>query len=195
MCPSQPKQRLVPHGTKSRDVLPFALMAFDPGGTTGWSLITCEGGMSDQLTIDDFKLTVGELGPHEHHAELAELLNHMATLYTSYAPSYKIHIATESFTFRQFATDESFGKAKVELISCEYIGILKLFAEVNHYPIASWMSSEGIGFVPDHKLEALGWFQTPKTPKRHINDSLRIGVSYLVKKLRIHSPITDAWRD
>lgn len=189
MSPLQPKLRLAPHGQTSRPIPAFDLLAFDPGGTTGWAHVHCDGGMPSGLTMDDFKLTVGELGPEEHHEELWGFLN---GFWISYP--HTLHIVTESFNFRQFATDGSSGKAKVELISCEYIGIIKLFAERNEVPCVSYNSSEGKGFATDMKLEAMGWFQTPKTPKRHMNDAIRQAVCYMVKRLRIHSPITDSWR-
>lgn len=185
----QPMQRLAPHGQTSRPIPAFDILAFDPGGTTGWANVQCNGGMPSDLSMDDFKLDVGDLGPEEHHNAL---FNFTAEYVIDYPKT--LHLVTEAFNFRQFASDGSSGKAKVELISCEYIGIIKLFAERYDIPVASYNSSEGKGFATDMKLEAMGWLQTPRTPMRHRNDAIRQAVCYMVKKLRIHSPITDSWR-
>jgi hypothetical protein len=149
--------------------------------------------MSNELALDSFGIMVGQLGPQEHHADLCTLLEKwygecQENLIDS-------HLVTEAFTFRQHATDGSFGKAKVELVSCEYIGIIKMFSQQYEIPMKSYMSSEGKGFATDLKLEKLGWFQTPKTPKRHMNDAVRQAVCYIVKELKIYSPLTDTWKD
>jgi hypothetical protein len=147
--------------------------------------------MPSDLTLDDFRLEVGDLGPGEHHNELYRFIG---SYYVAYSDT--LRLVTEAFNFRQHATDDkgNGGKAKVELISCEYIGVIKLFGERYEIPVASYNSSEGKGFATDLKLEAMGWFQTPKTTKRHRNDAIRQAVCYMVKKLHIHSPITDSWR-
>jgi hypothetical protein len=190
---STPKPSLATIGPKSRAprlINPFQVLAFDPGGTTGWSAVALlEPKMSNELELVDFYFTCGEFTGGEHHSRLFAFIQNLAEL------EIPLHLVTEAFTFRQHATDGSFGKAKVELISCEYIGIIKLAAEMFHLPIASYMSSEGKNFVTDLKLDKLGWMQYPKTPKRHTNDASRQLVSYLVKKLRIHHPITTTWRD
>jgi hypothetical protein len=189
--------RLVPTGLKFRQepqlLHPFSILAFDPGGTTGITCLNFEGGMSDTINLHDFKMSYSSLGPSEHHLELLDCLKDFAELCErlGIAP----HIVTEAFTFRQFATDESYGRPKVELISCEYIGIIKAVAASYDISIKSYMSSEGKGFVTDAKLEKMGWLQKPKTANRHINDATRQLVCYLVKELRIYAPITTSWRD
>lgn len=178
---------------ENRYVYPFFLRAFDPGGTTGWAAVQFDGGMSQDITLEQLQLSVGELGPGEHHSALFDCLTF--DVKTCAETGSKLHLVTEAFTFRQYATDDSYGKAKVELISCEYIGIIKLVAEAFDVPIASFMSSEGKGFATDLKLDKLGWFQKPKTPMRHRNDAVRQAVCYLIKKLHIIEPITSHWRD
>lgn len=171
------------------------MFAFDPGGTTGWCHIAMkqQGMTSDVVKLSDFNISVGQFGPQEHHNELWECL----LGWIAFCDMEKLmpHLVSEAFTFRQHATDGSFGKAKVELISCEYIGIMKQVSQKYHVPMKTYMSSEGKGFATDLKLEKLGWFQTPKTPKRHMNDAVRQAVCYLVKELHIYSPLTDTWKD
>jgi hypothetical protein len=193
---SQPTKRLAPIGPKSesaRVILPTMVLAFDPGGTTGWTQAFIPGGPLAEMKLDDFEMQFGSLGPDPHHEDLFDFIGDAQSY--CYRESIRLHLVTEAFTFRQFATDESYGKAKVDLISCEYIGIIKLIAEMYDLPIKSYMASEGKGFVTNEKLEKMGWLQVPKTPKRHINDATRQLVCYLVKEMRIYSPIISSWRD
>jgi len=168
--------------------------AFDPGGTTGACIIEMrkDGQTGETLTLDDFHIEVHQFAGQHHFALIRALDNWHRSCYLK---NLDPHLVTEAFTFRQHATDGSFGKAKVELISCEYIGIMKMFSQQCNVPMQSYMSSEGKGFATDLKLEKLGWFQTPKTPKRHMNDAVRQAVCYIVKELRIYSPLTDTWKD
>lgn len=190
-------RRLVPIGQKSSQLPhllhPFSILAFDPGGTTGITCLNFDGGMSDDIDLHEFKLTHTSYGPSEHHKDLYDCLNEFAEFCERLG--IDPHFVTEAFTFRQFATDESYGKAKVELISCEYIGIIKAIAADRNIPVKSYMSSEGKGFVTDEKLDKMGWLLKPKTVNRHINDATRQLVCYLVKELRIYAPITTSWRD
>lgn len=192
---SLPKLTLATTGRRSNLIVePFYVMAFDPGGTTGWSSVSYLGDpvVGNDLSLDDFSFKCGEF-TGEHHDELATFIE--GEIPTPDLSGIKMHLVTEAFTFRQFATDESYGKAKVELISCEYIGVIKMLAQRWNLPVYSYMASEGKGFVTNEKLDKLGWLQTPLTPNRHKNDASRQLVSALVKKLKIRHPITTVWRD
>lgn len=189
------KIQVVGNGRRSELIVqPFHLMAFDPGGTTGWSSVAYTGSptVGNNLSLKDFEFRCGEL-TGEHHEELYGLIQYWRLEYAKLG--IPTHLVTEAFTFRQFATDESYGKAKVELTSCEYIGIIKMAGQQYELPVYSYMASEGKGFVSNEKLEKLGWLQKPLTPKRHINDASRQLVSALIKNLKIRHPITTAWRD
>jgi hypothetical protein len=188
---------LAPTGQKYDLILPpFQVIAFDPGGTTGWSAVASKGGNAAEMTMKDFEFGCGEFGPEEHHKDLFVFLGRAAE--DCNAVGVELHIVSETFQYRQYATESTHrgnGAAKVSLISCEYIGIMKAFCACFGVPYTEYTPAEGKGYVSDIKLDKLGWLQLPLTPKRHINDSARQLVSYLVKKLGIRHPITTLWRD
>jgi hypothetical protein len=81
------------------------IIAFDPGGTTGVAIYD---------TDTEREWTRFELGPKEHHAALWALL------------AEEVHIVYETFDYQR--RDVEFG-VSLELISREYIGIIKLHRE------------------------------------------------------------------
>src|SRR5687768_4485537 len=88
-----------------------AILALDPGGTTGW----CWWDPAEDL------LFRGQIGPHGHHGELLKFLtNKIETRVTQ-----KCHIVCERFEFRPTDSERN----KIEYISAEYVGVVKLLAE------------------------------------------------------------------
>lgn len=178
---------------------PFNVMTFDPGGTTGWAHAWCN---EKPKTMSDIHLRVGELGPNKelHHDDLYELMS-CTDKWSSEVdpPSYaKLEFVTEPFEFRQFARQEGddIGRTKVELISCEYIGVMELYCyRWNSTLYRGFNAGEAKSYVPNMKLEKIGWLQTPQHPKRHINDALRQLVKYLIVKKHIRHPISTLWTD
>ena len=168
---------------------PFNVLAFDPGGTTGWahaiSLST------NPSSLEEIEVYAGEFGPKEHYNELHEALIHWAhdaSVFEQPVPE----IVFEPFHFRQHKDNPRQG---LELVSCEYIGVIKLACAqlgVTYYD--RFVPGETKRYVTDKKLEMLGWLQTPITPMRHRNDALRQLVKYLIVKKKVQHPITTAWR-
>lgn len=199
MSDSLPKEKLVLRGTRSRRFIePFHVMSFDPGGTTGVSGLFFVGGWSDEITLEDFTLVSHEFPntPTGHHMNLMSLL---IEIHQSIPAPFTV--VTESFNYRQYATDRKQGEkgngaATVDLISVEYIGVMKLFCQIEDVPYFEYSPGDCKPFVTDAKLKAMGgdWFLEPATPMRHINDSRRPLVNYLVRELNLHSPIVDSWR-
>jgi hypothetical protein len=159
---------------------PFSVIAFDPGGTTGIAYAHYDG--------EEIHYQTGELGPHEHHDELWNVLEHWH--HEVELPGNNKHLVTESFEFRQ-----NLQKKNVELISKEYIGIMKLFAINAKIKYFERNASQAKSFVSDEKLDRLGILEVPKHPNRHRNDALRHLIMYLVVNLGIQSPITNQWRN
>ena len=143
-------------------------MALDPGGTTGWAYFNpaWSGVECGQI-----------LG--QHHMRLYEKLEELQ-------PQL---IVSESFQFRQF---EGFDKSKVVLDSVEYIGIVKLYAQIERVSLVFQTASTAKHFVADLKLRRMGWYK-PTAGMVHARDALRHLLYYLVVVQRIKEPITNKW--
>lgn len=170
---------------------PFNVLAFDPGGTTGWAFASLPQYLLDEkeeVELKDIYLQTGEFGPEPHHKGLLQLITSFA-----YSESPKIEVVFEPFHFRQHMDNT---RHKVELISCEYIGVIKLTcAQLGLTYYDRFTPGEAKRWTTDRKLQLLGWFQEPKHPMRHRNDALRQLVKYLVVKKGVRHPLTTAWRD
>ena len=145
------------------------MLWLDPGGTTGWALY--QGGPFALMDHPERGIKLGQIGPHEHHLEL------------------KVHIETEisrdfllgyeSFQYRQ---DQD--RTTVSLVSCEYIGVVKLIKDERpDLAIASQTPGEGVGGFfgkkqgGDEKIKKLGlWWPGHK----HAMDALRHMLYYEV---------------
>lgn len=154
------------------DGRPFRVLAFDPGGTTGWAMAT--------LIHEDAKSFVyhsGQIGPEEHHLRLYNFM----TNGWSPVPS---ELVCESFEYRNMS------RKGLELVSKEYIGIIKFFSEQTATPLTFHTASAAKTFVPDDKIKALDLW-TPGQP--HAMDSMRHLLRYLVIGKGIREPITNKW--
>lgn len=168
------------------EIGPFRVMSLDPGGTTGVAQCFFDGGIL--TSVDQLEFKSYELGPDEHHEDLWHTLNYWNIT----------QLVCESFEFRQHI-DKDKAKHKVELISREYIGIAKLFAEINVVPFSMHTASAAKGLIPDKgpqkdvKLKQLGWNNS--SPGNHANDAARHLVYYLVRKAHpsIREVILKVW--
>lgn len=171
---------------------PSPIIALDPGGTTGIAVsytgeFTGEpddrsGLRKEYDDLADLNIRRAQIGPHHHHKELYTLL---ATI----RPQL---ILCESFQYVQFKSKEwdRDSKSKVELISCEYIGVVNLFARINHTQTVFQTPSEAKKFVSDDKLKALGLYQPGKP---HSNDATRHLIYWYVIRGKMRHPILTAW--
>jgi hypothetical protein len=177
---------------------PFNVLAFDPGGTTGWAQAILAPHMfvaPDLVRLGDIELHTGEFGPKEHHDELYQSLVHWAhdaSVFELPPPE----IVSEPFHYRQNVVEEGEKfRGKVELISAEYIGVIRLACAQLGLPYYDrFTPGEAKRYVPNKKLELLGWLQRPLDPMRHRNDALRQLVKYLIVKRGVRHPLTTAWR-
>jgi hypothetical protein len=127
----------------------------------------------------------------DHHAALWELLELQAS-------DHDYHLVYESFDFRNAEVDENNKKRdKVELVSREYIGVIKLFQQTwtspEHPKIHKYTASQAKSFIEDWKLQRLGLFQ-PLHVDRHAMDAMRHLILYMVDQLKIHHGIVDQWK-
>ena len=177
-------------GLAQQPIRPFNVLAFDPGGTTGWALASFDWGnvgIQEEMGLEHIILTTGQFGPKEHHQELYEFIRQVQPK----------DVVSEPFHYRQNVVEEG-GKfrGKVELISAEYIGVIRLAcAQLGLSYYDRFTPGEAKTWTTDLKLQKLGWFQTPAHPKRHQNDALRQLVKYLIVKRGIKHPLTTAWRN
>ena len=145
------------------------IIALDPGGTTGWAVW-----QGDQINV-------GHWGPDDHHLTLFDNLGFYQTS--------EYHIVCESFEYRQHA------RANVNLVSKEYIGIVKLFQQErmsklpNQY-VKFQTAAQAKGFVTDSKIKA-SHLWTPGM--RHAMDAMRHLIYYDIFALGNKSWL-DQWK-
>lgn len=194
----------MPLNLTSKPIEPFNVLAFDPGGTTGWAWAslhahTIKTSLEEYgiVILEDIYLETGEFEnkPLGHYQELHEFITAAPTRLDT-----PLEIVFEPFTYRQFITEGKDGgpqasRHKVELISAEYIGVIKLAcSQLGLIYYDRFTPGEAKSYVTDKKLELLGWLQTPITPRRHQNDALRQLVKYLIVRKGVKHPITTQWR-
>jgi hypothetical protein len=121
-------------------------IAFDPGGTTGYAMYE-----------DGRFYKHGEL-TGVHHLALYDLLRDWQR--TGEGPYYVIY---ERFDNRN--TDFA------SLVSLEYIGVIKMFAQANQYYGVPQGSAMAKDFVTNDKLKAVNWYVPYKQP--HALDATR----------------------
>lgn len=157
------------------------IVALDPGGTTGvvsWTF----GGWRDPATQDTSgppEYFVSQIGPQEHHEELFGFLELQCT------DDYTV--VCESFEFRQGKQ-----RAGINLVSKEYIGVVKLFAQQRpQVRLIGQTAAQAKGFVTDEKLKAMGLYAPGH---RHAMDAMRHLITYRVQRLHHHSLI-ESWKN
>lgn len=156
----------------------LVIFACDPGGSTGWS----------SYSVEEDSWDGGQFETDDHHKELWSLLG---TYYTAYGEG--LVIVSESFEFRNDVSTD--GREGLELVSREYIGVMKLFAQVYGVRYYEQMPSHALRKIGDDKLEALELVKRPKHPNRHYHDSLRHLLLFLVFRLKAGKEIRKTWKE
>lgn len=149
------------------------ILALDPGGTTGVAWAVYEDGADRFLETQSF-----QIGPHEHHQELASLLE-QAAAHENMVTAFVI----ESFEYRNRA------RPGLELISREYIGVTKLISDIHDIPLIVQSASQAKAFVKDEQLKKLGLWSA-KTKDRHAHDAWRHLLTFVIN----HDPFSDNLR-
>lgn len=155
------------------------VLALDPGGTTGFVMITFDplGNVFERNWED------GEICAVDHHAYLRNFLDEKVLLpYANKAvgPEFPLVIC-EGWDNR--------GKPDAELISLEYIGVVKGWAQERGIELRVPLPAEK-WFADDRKLKVLGVY----TRSRHINDAWRHLVKWLANDLK-YRPILDVFHE
>lgn len=131
-----------------------SLTAVDPGGTSGWA------GFDAQYidgTFYEKKFHRGELGPEEHHERLLAHLERRRTHNSIYI--------CEAFHNR--------ANAGAELVSLEYIGVVKLFGQQSNLPVVFQGSQVCNG--PNHfwSTEKLRRLDLSSPKMEHAQDAMK----------------------
>jgi hypothetical protein len=140
---------------------PLTISAFDPGGTTGY---VTRYWVRDE---EKFRYVFGQLGPADHQLDLWHLLqNHDPDI-----------VVIESFQYRH----EQKERAKIELISRNYIGTITVWAKLRHRKVV--MQSPMVvmgrgGFFGadndgDEKMRRMGRGIPGGRKNRHARDAMR----------------------
>lgn len=159
----------------------FRIIGLDPGGTTGWATYTA--GRLDArhaLSISTVPIyeyyneawACGQLGPQEHHNELDSLLGLQQVEETI--------IVCEAFDYRNQS------KPGLELISREYIGVMKRFCQERKVLYYLQTASQGKirkekSFVRKENLEKLGlWVSGGASTWNHAMDAYGHILYYMI---------------
>jgi hypothetical protein len=131
----------------------FRIIALDPGGTTGWATFTARRVVvSKNCRFADEKWSCGQLGPQEHHNVLDQFLANQQIQETV--------VVCESFMHYR-------DRNPVDLISVEYIGVVKRLCQAKGIRLVFQSSSQGkIGpnsFVRKSNLDTLGLWLPGRT--------------------------------
>jgi hypothetical protein len=150
------------------------IVALDPGGTTGIATYDDVNGQGEEWAI-------WQLGPEEHHAALWRYLSN------SFMPfSGNQVIVCESFEFRQNRQRDN-----INLMSREYIGVVKLFSETHGIPVVFQTAGAGKGFVSDEKLKIMDMWVPGK---KHAMDARRHLIYYMVNKQK-RLDLIQSWKN
>lgn len=136
----------------------FAVLALDPGGSTGWASMIAEAVPAENGKYELFNPSYrcGQIESKEHHKKLYTLMGLFHTdLY---------YIVSESFEYRNKS------RPGLELVSREYIGVTKYFCQERDVPLFMQTAAMGKGFVKDANIKALGLWSTAN---KHAMDAYR----------------------
>lgn len=153
------------------------IMAFDPGGTTGYVYHYLRHLNTSKYTGTNYDYVGawggGQIGPDKHHKELWTLL-------CREDPSV---IVCESFDYRVLRDkDDTYDRGGISLVSREYIGIIELYCQLTGKPLYMQKSAiKAIEWLKDPSLKKLG---VHTAGNQHQNDAARHLIHYLVVTLK-----------
>jgi hypothetical protein len=157
------------------------ILAFDPGGSTGWMYRGPEGG---KLVVKVGELGHGDDSSGQHHLALWRLLArfHLA----SSSDPRGLTIVCERFQFRK---EDAMQREMIELISREYEGIIVLYCKLNDIHLVRQNSAQAVGktaFWGDNKIgnERIKTLGMWKANNVHAMDALRHFLYYVTFTLQ-----------
>lgn len=159
------------------------ILAFDPGGTTGVArCVLPPTPQYDPVALWHFDAWQIGQPDDSHHVELDRMLYDRL-------PSVIVY---EDFQYRPYAGDDGDKRrAQLNLVSKEYVGVLKLYCYYNRVPLVKHTPSMGLQFVKDKRLKSLGLHQPGRD---HANDATRHLLYYLVFTRKFKDPFVSLWK-
>lgn len=157
------------------------ITSFDPGGTTGW------------ISFEEGKFYGGQFTQEYHHLELLDFLD--AELSYAQTQGREFIVVCESFEFRQNSENPEEDRKGLELVSCEYIGVIRAWCMTNRVKFITQTAGEGKGFISNRKIQRLGLtaahgaITDPKV--KHMWDAFRHIAHYMTVRLRIREGLID----
>lgn len=139
------------------------IVALDPGGTTGVSSIEF-----DERTHEIREATLMQLGPHEHHTEIEDVIKD-ATI-----------VVCEGFEYRNNS------RSGLVLVSKEYIGVVKAYCTNHNIRYEEQTAAQAKGFISDKALKRLGLYSSNA---KHANDATRHLLYYIINGRAISESI------
>lgn len=150
------------------------VVALDPGGTTGIATYL-------KPVVGDEHWGVSQVGPDEHHDEL---YNYLAETFVPFSGNQ--FVVCESFEFRQNRQRDN-----INLMSREYIGVVKLFGKKHGIPVVFQTAGVAKPFVTDEKLKIMDMWVPGK---KHAMDARRHLIYFLVNEQKRYDLI-ESWKD
>lgn len=145
------------------------VLSFDPGGTTGFVV----------GTIDE---DAGELSVSADQAVWTHSM-----LYAQLCMAFPDKIICESFEYRNRA------RKGLELVSCEYIGVIKLYSQSHNCELIMQTAAYGKGYYTDKHLKDEGLYREGMPhgmdALRHLLHWFTFGPGYKYNKKGFHLDI------
>lgn len=151
---------LAAYGVQQEEMPPSTtILAFDPGGTTGW----CRGTFDPETSII-YDLEMGQLEKPEHHGAIGTIIHS--------ALSINPHLMVVTEDYRP-----EFARAQ-NMIALEYIGVMRYVCKKALIPFAR-QGREIKGFWTSQRLRQIGFWQK-NSP--HAQDAARHWLAYACKQ-------------
>jgi predicted 2-oxoglutarate/Fe(II)-dependent dioxygenase YbiX len=154
------------------------VLAFDPGGSTGWAMWQAEKILNPEGKPEYFNeyTNSGCFDDKDHHEKIIALIELQRT--------EVFHLITEAFLNRPEKATAS------ELISRDYIGVMTLWAKQNDVRLIQQSSAMAKTFINDKKLKAMGYWSTNK----HARDAYRHMLFFMINNLQM-THLVDSWKE
>jgi len=153
----------------------ITLLAFDPGGTTGWALATFN---PETGEIADDTKRWGELDKQGHHTQLWSLLR------LTLDDHPHLMVVTEDYT-PEFARAQNY-------IALEYIGVMEAFCKLNKVSF----ERQSRNIKPFWTLKKMRAVRFWPPGKKHAQDAARHWLTYAAKQSRaLHINLAKSFRE